>query len=127
MQVTAHFKMSEFACKDGTAVPEEYYGNVCALAVSLEHLRSRLNAPVVIISGYRTKAYNEKVGGVAKSQHLTASAADIRLSGHTPSEVAATLENLIDEGVIPQGGIGTYPSQNFVHYDVRLYRARWSG
>ena len=39
MQVTKHFKMSEFACKDGTQVPEKYQGNVAALCLALEHLR----------------------------------------------------------------------------------------
>ena len=56
MQVTKHFKLSEFACKDGTQVPEKY-------------------------QGYRTKEYNRRVGGASKSKHLTASAADVRLSG----------------------------------------------
>ena len=43
-----------------------------------------------------------------------------------PAEVAACLEELIADGVIPQGGIGVYPSQNFTHYDVRLSKARWT-
>ena len=127
MQVTKHFKMSEFACKDGTQVPTKYQGNVAALCLALEHLRAKLGSPVVIISAYRTKAYNKRVGGASKSQHLTAKAADIRLSGKTPAEVSACLEELIAEGTIPQGGIGVYPSQNFTHYDIRLSKARWDG
>ena len=127
MQVTKHFKLSEFACKDGTQVPTKYQGNVAALCLALEHLRARLGAPVVIISAYRTKEYNKRVGGASRSQHLTGKAADSRLSGKTPDEVSACLEELIAEGTIPQGGIGVYPSQNFTHYDVRLSKARWNG
>ena len=81
----------------------------------------------MIISAYRTKEYNKRVGGASRSQHLTGKAADIRLSGKTPDEVSACLEELIAEGTIPQGGIGVYPSQNFTHYDVRLSKARWNG
>ena len=127
MQVTKHFKLSEFACKDGTQVPTKYQGNVAALCLALEHLRAKLGSPVVIISAYRTKEYNKRVGGASKSQHLTAKAADIRLSGKTPAEVSACLEELIAEGIIPQGGIGVYPGSNFTHYDVRLSKARWDG
>ena len=127
MKVTAHFSMSEFKCKDGTEVPARYQGNVAALCLALEQVRARLNAPITIISGYRTKTYNTKCGGSTRSKHLTASAADVRVSGHSPEDVAKLLEELISSGVIPQGGIGVYPTQNFVHYDVRLTRARWKG
>jgi uncharacterized protein YcbK (DUF882 family) len=51
----------------------------------------------------------------------------VRVKGVEPAEVAEILEQLIADGVIPQGGIGVYPSQNFVHYDVRGKKARWKG
>ena len=127
MQVTAHFKLSEFKCKDGTDVPDKYLGNVMALCLSLEHLRSKAQAPITIISGYRTQSYNRTCGGATNSQHLTGRAADVRVKGVEPAEVAEILEQLIADGVIPQGGIGVYPSQNFVHYDVRGKKARWKG
>ena len=125
MQVTKHFKMSEFACKDGTQVPEKYQGNVAALCLALEHLRARLGSPVVIISGYRTKEYNRRVGGASKSKHLTASAADVRLSGKSPADVSTCLDELIAEVTIPQGGIGVYPSQNVPHDHIRPTQATW--
>ena len=127
MQVTAHFKLSEFKCKDGTDVPDELLGNAMALALSLEQLRAEVNAPITIISGYRTQKYNRTCGGATKSQHLTGKAADIRVLGFTPTDVSTILEELIEKGAIPQGGIGVYEKQNFVHYDVRGKRARWKG
>ena len=125
--VTAHFKMSEFNCKDGTAVPPEYEGNVVALCLALEQLRAELGEPVTIVSGYRTAEYNARVGGAVKSQHLTAKAADVRLPNWSPADVAACLESMIAAGVVPQGGIGIYAASDFVHYDIRLTRARWTG
>lgn len=127
MQATAHFNSSEFDCKDGTTVPEPYMGNVVALCLALEHLRLVVDEPITIISGYRTRKYNRKCGGAEKSQHLAGKASDIRVEGKTPEEVAAILEDLIRSGTIPQGGIGVYPKQNFVHYDIRGKRARWKG
>ena len=127
MQITAHFNLSEFKCKDGTDVPDDLVGNTMALALSLEQLRAEVSAPITIISGYRTQAYNRTCGGATSSQHLLSKAGDIRVLGFTPTDVAAILEELIANGDIPQGGIGVYELQNFVHYDVRGKRARWKG
>jgi hypothetical protein len=122
---SAHFRLSEFACRDGTAVPERYIPNVIRLAAQLEVLRAELGgAGIHINSGYRTPAYNEGLDGAAtNSQHLTAKAADISVSGHTPRQVADTIERLIREGKMEDGGMGRYST--FVHYDVRGSRARW--
>ena len=127
MKPTKHFSMSEFKCKDGTDVPARYQGNVIALCMVLERLRDQFNTPITIISGYRTKEYNLRCGGMPKSKHLTASAADIRVADQDPETVAAELEDLIGIGRIPQGGIGVYVSSNFVHYDIRGRKARWRG
>lgn len=53
----------------------------------LQPLRDKLGKPVIINSGYRCKALNYKVGGVANSQHLIGQAADIRVNGCTPSRL----------------------------------------
>jgi len=127
LKITAHFNMNEFKCKDGAEVPHRYRGNVVALVGVLEKLRKHFDSPITVISGYRTKEYNLRCGGMPKSKHLDASAADMRVSGHAAEDVAKVLEDMIADGTIPQGGIGVYPSQNFVHYDIRLKRARWRG
>ncbi len=123
-ELTLHFKRSEFDCRDGTKVPKKYLGNVQTLAEQLEVLRAALGGPnIKVISGYRSPKYNRKVGGAKRSQHLTASAADIIVSGVKPTEVHRTLERLIDSHLIKQGGLGLYRS--FVHYDIRGRKARW--
>ena len=42
----------------------------------------------------------------------------------TPTEIAKAIERLILEGKMKQGGIGIYP--NYVHYDTRGTKARWT-
>ena len=124
MKLTKDFSLSEFACKDGTLVPEAYFQNVKELAENLQALRDYYGKAVRITgSGYRTPKHNKKVGGAEHSQHLTASAADINVEGEKPSDVYRTIENLIKEGKMKQGGLGLY--ENFVHYDIRGRRARW--
>jgi|TARA_Y100000310_G_scaffold296235_1_gene328309 uncharacterized protein YcbK (DUF882 family) len=56
---------------------------------------------------------------------MTAKAADIKISGMTPSEVKIVIEQLIQEGKMMKGGVGLY--QTFTHYDVRGRNARWRG
>jgi hypothetical protein len=120
-----HFTLSEFASKDGVSVPDNYKGNVQVLMNQLEAIRGALNAPITIVSGYRTPEHNKSVGGVPNSQHLYAKAADIKVSGYTPSQVKDTIEKLIANGTIRDGGVGVYPT--WVHYDIRENHARWSG
>ncbi len=110
-----YFKIEEFACKDGTQVPEEYYDNVQELMDNLDVLREHLGYPIVINSGYRTPEYNKSVGGAKKSQHLTASAADIRLNV-TPSVVQKAIKKLMKDGDMKKGGLGIYST--FTHYDI---------
>ena len=44
----------------------------------LEPARTVAGCPIIVNSGYRNAAYNARVGGAARSQHLAACAADIR-------------------------------------------------
>lgn len=124
MKLTENFSLQEFNCKDGTTVPQKYIPNAIEVAQNLEILRAFLGKPIIISgSGYRTKTHNKKVGGAPKSQHLTASAADISVKGLKPTEIAEAIELLIEKGKMKQGGLGVYTG--FVHYDIRGIKARW--
>jgi len=116
-----HFSWEEFTCHDGTEVPLEYRGNVERLCQDvLEPLRSRYGGALIPVCGYRTVYHNFAVGGAPHSQHLTASAADIR-----PVEMVllprlrAVVEEMLAEGALGAlGGLGWYPGQ-WVHVDIR--------
>ncbi|GIJ95163.1 hypothetical protein CAPN002_23810 [Capnocytophaga stomatis] len=123
MQLTKHFKKQEFECRDGSAMPSEVLENVKLLAQELQVLRDFLGKNIVINSGYRSLNYNKRVGGAPKSQHLLGKAADITIAGLSPKKVAETIEKLIAQGKMKQGGIGIY--KTFTHYDIRGVKARW--
>lgn len=67
---------------------------------------------LTVLSGYRTPRYNRTLPGAARwSLHMLGWAADIRVPGRTPAEVAAFA------GRLNAGGVGYYPAAAFVHLD----------
>ena len=109
-----HFKVKEFACKDGSPVVfiDEYLWYV------LDILRTKIEKPVIINSGYRTPEWNKKCDGAKYSYHMRGMAADIRVNGMTPKQVA----NILNEIVPDECGIIVY--NNWVHFDVRTSKYR---
>lgn len=75
--------------------------------------------PLIITSGFRTKATNDNLEGAARnSLHMQGRAVDLR----HPEVDSLTLSRM---GVILQmGGVGFYPSSNFTHLDTGNVR-RW--
>lgn len=123
MQLSTNFHLSEFACKDGSPVPEELIPNITKLAVNLQVLRDYIDEPLHINSAYRSPAHNARVGGKKNSYHLKGLAADITAKHYTPKKLASIIEKLIAEKKMKQGGIGIYIG--FLHYDCRGTKARW--
>ena len=122
-KITANFKLEEFNSKCGRPIPNNVLPNIIELAKNLQVLRNAVNKSISITSGYRSPEHNAKVKGAKDSQHVKGTAADIKVAGMTPKEVALVIEGLIEKGKIKQGGIGIYPS--WVHYDIRGTKARW--
>ena len=88
-------------------------------------LKSRIDiqAPIHIISGYRSPATNAKLRqrskGVARtSYHVLGKAVDIRLPGYRTDLLRNQCLKL------KSGGVGYYPASDFVHIDTGPVR-RW--
>ena len=99
VKLSEHFRVQEFACKDGTDpvfVSESLVGILEAI-----------------------RLHNASEGGVKTSQHTYGLAADIRVDGHTPAEVYALADQLLGD----HGGVGIYDT--FVHVDVRAKKSRF--
>ena len=119
--LSAHFRVREFRCKDGSdkiLISQE-------LVEMLEKLRTKLaeklggEVCIDINSGYRTKAHNKAIGGSATSKHCLGKAADIicRKNGkEVPATVVCAAAQDIDfDGI-------AYISSRATHVDVRGYR-----
>jgi len=113
-KISDNFTRHEFSCRCGCG-----FDTVDAeLVALLELVRDRFKKPVVITSGCRCSAYNERVGGSANSQHKLGRAADIVVAGTDPEDVY-TYVDFINQ----TGGAGNYST--FTHLDSRGTKARW--
>ena len=72
--VSDHFRVSEFACHDGS---DEVLIDV-DLVFKLEVLRQKFGRPMVISSGYRTPSWNKKVGGKSALKYPKENATQIQ-------------------------------------------------
>jgi len=129
---------AELGCHDQarTAYPKTWIDRAIALAAEFESLREACarfmavdEAPIDIISAYRTQAQNAKVGGVGASQHLFGRALDLAPPrGMTLDDFEAIcVDQANKRGIIR--GIGIYPNDGHLHIDIRpeVALARWRG
>lgn len=113
-KVGQHFKVKEFACKDGSQVVfiDDHLVSI------LDILRNQIGKPVIITSGYRTPEWNKKCDGAKYSYHMRGMAADIRVNGISAKQIANKLNAIVPD----ECGIIVYKS--WVHFDVRTSKYR---
>ena len=118
VQLSKNFKLDEFKCKCGKCDPILVDDQ---LIIWLQKIRDHFGKSVNVNSGYRCKTHNAspKVGGSPSSHHVKGMAADIRVEGITPEEVAKYAESI---GI---QRIGLY--DNFVHIGSDTKKRFWLG
>lgn len=114
-KLSANFRVREFASKDGadTILIDT------KLVDYLQQIRNKFGKPIIISSGYRSKAHNKAVGGASNSYHTKGMAADIIVDGVSSKRVAQYAE------AIGVNGIGWYEGKKFTHVDTRAVKYFW--
>lgn len=89
--------------------------------LNLLHRQLDATAPFSVISGYRSPATNEAMherssGVAAHSLHMQGMAIDVRLAGRDLKDLHTAARDM------RAGGVGYYPSLDFVHVDVGRVR-----
>lgn len=120
-QLTPHFNLSELRSHDGAEVPDKYLANALAICERAEVLRAEVG-PLIVTSGYRSPAWNRRIGGAQRSLHMTARALDLSSRSVPAKELHRIWLRLVKEGRVGDGGLGLYP--NWVHIDLGRPR-RW--
>jgi len=117
IMLSKNFESTEFDCNGkGCCNQTEIDPKLVEI---LQKIRDHFGASVVINSAYRCSKHNKSIGGASKSKHLYGQAADIKVSGVKPLDVARYAEDI---GV---NGIGLY--SNFTHIDTRNTKFFWRG
>jgi uncharacterized protein YcbK (DUF882 family) len=120
-------------------IPMQYYQNIVPTIKVLELIREYYGEPIYINSSYRTKEYNEKIGGKKDSLHLVFNAIDWTVKDKKDLVGLYLLLDLWDGTVdkfdfLPKSrgnlGLGKYPT--FIHIDTRSVLGRkapvrWKG
>ena len=121
-RLSAHFKLSEFHCRDGTPVPANTVDGLIALCTKvLEPMRDRFGV-CTVSSGFRSKSHNTAVGGATSSYHRYdlrpgKAASDVKFKNGSPATWFAEADRILGS----KGGAGRY--NTFLHVDNR--DGRW--
>ena len=120
-EFTSYFEVTRRGVKNSYP-PEKMWGEIIHALRVVDELRDHFNKPCVILSSYRSPAYNKSCGGAKHSQHLSFTALDIAFVGVQPRTVRDTLLTWRRAGRFT-GGVGLYST--FVHIDTRGTNATW--
>ncbi len=127
MQLTPHFTLAEMTASttaqrqglDNTPTPEALQ-RLTLTAEMLERVRAHLGVPIVVTSGYRSRAVNAAVGGVTSSDHAIGAAADIVVpkfgAPHAVAKALAPHVNALGIGQIIYESVG---GKHWVHLSTR--------
>jgi len=107
-----NFSPREIACRGTGRVALDFKA-----LDNLQALRTKLGAPMVLNSAYRSPEHNKRVGGSKNSLHLQGRAFDCRMDNHDPNAYIAAARS------VGFTGFGTYPRQNFTHVDTGRARS----
>lgn len=128
MNLTKHFTLAELTASatakrlgiDNTP-PPEHIDKLTLTAEMLERVRSLLQCPIIVTSGYRCMKLNIAVGGVTSSDHARGQAADIVVPGFgTPYEVAKKLAPFVSHIGIGQLILEGIKGKQWVHLSTRM-------
>ena len=121
--ITHNFKFKEFFSNDISGIkvaPLEFLlDNIKTIAKQLQLVRNYYKLPIKINSAYRTRDWNERIGGKPNSLHLLGLAADIKPLWHIS----------IDEFYKKIKELTTFKgyglSVNWIHLDIRKDFTVW--
>jgi len=120
-EFTSYFRRTRNGIRNSPP-PVALWENIVPTLRVVDDLRRYFGKPIVLLSSYRSPAYNKAVGGASASIHMRFNALDLAVAGVAPSEVFRVLRSWRAAGRFV-GGLGLY--ETFVHVDTRGVNATW--
>ena len=129
--LTKHFTLSDYGKDQTGTIPMS--DEALLHAQMLEEFRAWLGRPMDVHAWYRTKKYNQKIGGIPTSSHLKGTATDwhtnIELTEEKFIKYAKKWKEICKaHGVVGEAGLYTWGahfgssitySKSFAHWDSR--------
>ncbi len=111
------YLMRDFHTDESTLMDVRLYDIFAALQDTLD-----TREPLVITSGYRTKATNDKLRrrnrwAAKNSLHIPGMAADLKIKGASSRQLVKVAKSL------NMGGVGSYSGSSFIHVDTGAVRS----
>lgn len=127
IRLSPHFTLAELTASDTARArgidntpPPELLPRLIMLAEMLERIRSTVNAPIIVSSGYRCPELNALVGGATTSDHPQGHAADIIAPKFgSATELARLLAPLVSVLSIGQIILEGVKGKQWVHVSTR--------
>ncbi len=104
-----HFDLEEFDSPDSPGSGKDNMNN--GFLVMIDEARDIADISFVVNSGFRTKEYNKKVGGVSNSAHTLGLAADIACTD-------STKRFIIINALLLSGCTRIGVAKTFIHADI---------
>ena len=118
-QLTAHFKVFEFASLSGSKLYSDEILIDSGLVLMLEKLFSTLKASKCIItSGYRTPAHDKAVGGNGRGQHTKGTAVDCYFLDKKGNRISSKIISCVAQDMGFNGIANINSSYTTIHLDT---------
>ena len=122
-QISENFKLSELVVTntglDNIPSDPKIIAALRNLVLNgLQPLRDIIGLPIIVNSGYRSDMVNFAVGGAETSQHKRGEAADIKVKGMEPIDLARVIISNglpYDQLIVEQSG-----SAKWLHWSIKL-------
>ena len=112
-----HLTWYDVSCRDGTPYPMDWRETrLVWLCEEFEAIRALCGSPLLVNSGFRSRAYNTRIGGAPNSQHCEGRALDLVPVHCTTLELYLAAKERARVGRVR--GIARYRG-GFVHIDIR--------
>lgn len=80
----------------------------------IDPIRSYIDKPFIVVSGYRPRAYNDFIKGATLSQHCLGRAVDVRVEGMTGDALRMALRPVLERFKVR---VEDLPGASWVHID----------
>lgn len=128
MKLSQHFTMEELVSSNkatqlgiDNTMPEELLPRLVLVAEMLERIRTLLNVPMIVTSGYRCEALNRAVGSNSTSDHVQGHAADFVAPAYgTASQIAQKLAPMVSVLGIGQIILEGVKGKQWVHVSTHI-------